>query len=189
MTRSLHGFKGNYTVGNLPFSGFYSADVEGFQRDTIVPDGTSGYYFLSRRLVIAGSEDVFMEVEELDRPGTVVYRQQMSRGADCEIDYDRGTLLFRRPVQRVEIDPSGAVLVRRIVTRYQFDSQNGDTSFWGGDCSITCRGISAVRIGLARLTCGKIRGCGILNFTVGISCCLSVRRQIVPVKAVGFPDS
>jgi hypothetical protein len=132
ITRSLHGFKGNYSVGNLQFSGFYSADVGGFQRDTIVPDGTSGYYFLSRRLVISGSEDVFLEVEELDRPGTVLYRQQMSRGADYEIDYDRGTLLFRRPVQRIEIDPSGTVLVRRIVTTYQFDSQNGDTNVWGG---------------------------------------------------------
>ncbi|MBW4497949.1 MAG: TonB-dependent receptor [Oscillatoria princeps RMCB-10] len=132
ITRSLHGFKHSYNIGDLQFSGFYSPDVEGFQRDTIVPDGTSGYYFLSRRLVISGSEDVFLEVEELDRPGTVLYRQQLSRGADYEIDYDRGTLLFRRPVQRVEIDPSGAVLVRRIVTTYQFDSQNGDTSIWGG---------------------------------------------------------
>jgi hypothetical protein len=132
ITRSLHGFKSTYNLGNLQLSGFYSADVEGFQRDTIVPDGTSGYYFLSRRLVISGSEDVFLEVEELDRPGTVVYRQQLSRGADYEIDYDRGTLLFRRPVQRIEIDPLGTVLVRRIVTTYQFDSQNGDTNVWGG---------------------------------------------------------
>jgi hypothetical protein len=132
ITRQLHGFKGNYNFGDLQVSAFFSGDVEGFQRDTILPDGTSGYYFLSRRLVIPGSEDVFLEVEELDRPGTVIYRQRLTRGADYEIDYDRGSLLFRRPILRVEVDPTGTVLARRIVSTYQFDSQDNDTDVMGG---------------------------------------------------------
>lgn len=131
ITRSLHGFKGNYNLGNLQITGFYSQDVEGFQRDSIIPDGTSGFYFLSRRLVIPGSEDVFLEVEELDRPGTVLYRQQLTRSTDYEIDYDRGTLLFRRPILRVNADPTGTILVRRIISTYQYDSQDSSTSILG----------------------------------------------------------
>ncbi|MBD1936286.1 Ig-like domain-containing protein [Microcoleus sp. FACHB-68] len=131
ITRSLHGFKGNYNLGNLQITGFYSQDVEGFQRDSIIPDGTSGFYFLSRRLVIPGSEDVFLEVEELDRPGTVLYRQQLTRSSDYEIDYDRGTLLFRRPILRVNADPTGTILVRRIISTYQYDSQDNSTSILG----------------------------------------------------------
>jgi hypothetical protein len=67
--------------------------LTGFQRDTIAPNGTSGYYFLSRRLLIEGSETIFLEKEEINRPGTVVERKPLIVVPDYEIDYDRGTLL------------------------------------------------------------------------------------------------
>lgn len=127
-TRQLHGFKGNYYFGNLQVTAFYGNNVQGFQRDTIAPDGTSGFYFLSRRLIIGGSENVFLELEELNRPGTVLDRKLLSRGTDYEIDYDRGTLLFRQPILRTDIDATGQVLVRRIVATYQYETQPGDRS-------------------------------------------------------------
>jgi len=120
--RQLHGFKGNYSFGPLQLTAMYANNLRPFQRDTIVPDGTSGYYFLSRRIILPGSEDVFIETEELNRPGTVVERQRLSRGADYEIDYDRGTLLFRRPILATDVNPTGVTLVRRIVVTYQVDS-------------------------------------------------------------------
>ncbi|GAA6621543.1 TonB-dependent receptor [Scytonema sp. NUACC26] len=131
-TRQLHGFKANYNIGNLQVTGFYGNNVEGFQRDTLPPDGTSGYYFLSRRLLIPGSENVFVELEELNRPGTVLERKQLSRGPDYEIDYDRGTLLFRQPVLRTDVDNTGQVLVRRIVATYQYDSQDSKSNIYAG---------------------------------------------------------
>jgi len=133
ITRELHGFKGNYNLGNFQVSGFYGNNVESFQRDTIAPDGTSGYYFLSRRLLVAGSENVFIELEEQNRPGTVLQRQQLSRGPDYEIDYDRGTLFFRQPVLRTDVDKYGQVLVRRIVVTYQQQSSNrSDSNIYAG---------------------------------------------------------
>ncbi len=143
-TRQLHGFKGNYNLGNLQFTALYSQDIQGFQRDTIQPNGTSGYYFVSRRLLIPGSENVFLETEELNRPGTVIERKPLSRGPDYEIDYDRGTLLFRRPILATEFVPfttdTGAisqegstVLVRRIVVTYQYDNaEAGDARLYAG---------------------------------------------------------
>ncbi len=110
-------------MGNFQITGFYGNNVEGFQRDAIAPDGTSGYYFLSRRLLVPGSENVFIELEEVNRPGTVLQRKQLSRGADYEIDYERGTLLFREPLLRTDIDDDGIVLVRRFITTYQYKSQ------------------------------------------------------------------
>ena len=56
LNRNLHGSKLNYNVGNLLVSGFYGDNVQGFQRDNIAPDGTSGTYFLSQRLLLGGSE-------------------------------------------------------------------------------------------------------------------------------------
>ncbi|MEO0532861.1 MAG: TonB-dependent receptor [Cyanobacteria bacterium P01_A01_bin.123] len=121
-TLQLHGFKGNYSFANgLQVTAMYGNNLQQLQRDTIAPDGTSGFYFLSRRAVLRGSENVFIETEEINRPGTVVERTELYRGADYDIDYDRGTLLFRQPIYATEIDPFGETLVRRIVVTYQLD--------------------------------------------------------------------
>ncbi|NJL63600.1 MAG: TonB-dependent receptor [Methylacidiphilales bacterium] len=132
ITRQLHGFKANYNLGNLQVTGFYGNNVQGFQRDAIAPDGTSGFYFLSRRILVPGSENVFLELEELNRPGTVLERKQLNRGADYDIDYDRGTILFREPILRTDIGQNGEVLVRRIITSYQYDSQDSQSNIYGG---------------------------------------------------------
>lgn len=124
-SRSLHGFKGNYNVGDLQVSLMYGNNLQGFQRDAIAPNGTSGYYFVSRRLVQTGSENVFVETEELNRPGTVIDRTSLSRGRDYEFDYDRGSVMFRRPVLATEYDPFGRTLVRRIIVTYQYDGGDG----------------------------------------------------------------
>lgn len=136
-SRSLHGFKGNYNIGNLQLTALYGNNTEGFQRDTIAPDGTSGFYFLSRRLLVPGSEEVFLELEELNRPGTVLKRERLNRGADYEVDYDRGTLKFQRPILRTDVDDDGFVLVRRIVATYQFEGENADTDTFGGRAQYT----------------------------------------------------
>jgi hypothetical protein len=130
-SRQLHGFKANYNFGPLQITGLFANNIEGFQRDTIVPNGVSGNYFLSKRLLIPGSESVFLESEEINRPGTVVQRQQLFRGPDYEIDYDRGTLLFRRPILATELNPFGATLVRRIVVTYQNEGGQ-DSQLYGG---------------------------------------------------------
>jgi hypothetical protein len=131
-SRQLHGFKANYNVGNLAITGLYSQYVKGFQRDTIAPDGTSGYYFLSRRILTGGSENVYLELEELNRPGTVIKRQKLSRGPDYDIDYDRGTLLFREPILRTALDEYGQILVRRIIVTYEYDAKNSDGKIYAG---------------------------------------------------------
>ncbi|MEM6351796.1 MAG: TonB-dependent receptor [Cyanobacteria bacterium P01_D01_bin.14] len=131
-SRQLHGLKFNYSLGDLTFTGLYGNNIEGFQRDTIAPDGTSGLYFLSRRLVISGSEEVYLELEELNRPGTVVDRQQLFRGSDYDIDYDRGTLLFDDPIAQTALGEFGEVLVRRIVVTYQYEDEGSDTNIIAG---------------------------------------------------------
>ena len=129
--RQLHGFKANYNFGNLAVTGLYANNVEGFQRDTIAPDGTSGLYFTSQRNLVPGSENVYLEVEELERPGTVLDRRPLARGADYDIDYDRGTLLFNDPVMRTAVNDAGQLLVRRIVTTYQYEN-GSDTDIMAG---------------------------------------------------------
>lgn len=137
--RQLHGFKANYSFGNLQLTTLYSPDVQGFQRDTIAPNGTSGYYFLSRRLVVPGTERIFIEIQDANRPGTVIERKALQRGADYEISYDQGTILFRRPIFATDLDlfntgvpGANALLSRQIVATYQFEGDNNNTYAFGG---------------------------------------------------------
>ena len=130
-SRQLHGFKANYNLGNFQITGMYANNIEGFQRDTFVPNGTSGNYFLSKRLLIPGSETVYVEAEEINRPGTVIERKQLFRGPDYEIDYDRGTLLFRRSILATQLDPFNRSLVRRVVVTYQNEGGE-DSSLYAG---------------------------------------------------------
>lgn len=131
-SRQLHGFKGNYSLGPLQLTALYANNLNPFQRDTIVPDGTSGIYFLSERLLVPGSEDIYIELEELNRPGTVIERVRLTRNADYEIDYDRGSLLFRQPIRSVEVNPLGVTLVRRIVATYQVDNPDVSGDLFAG---------------------------------------------------------
>lgn len=131
MTRQLHGFKGNYNLGNLQVTALLANNIEGFVRDTIAANGTSGYYFLRSRNLVPGSENVFIESEEINRPGTVVKRQSLSRGADYEIDYERGTIMFRSRIFATELNPLGNTLTNRIVVTYQNRGGNGSKLYGG----------------------------------------------------------
>jgi len=132
ITRQLHGFKSNYNLGDFQFNALYANNLEGFQRDAIAPDGTSGFYFLSRRLLVPGSEDIYLELSPLNDRGNVVRRERLSLGLDYEIDYDRGTLFFKDPVLRTQIDQEGNILTRRIVATYQFESEASQSNLFAG---------------------------------------------------------
>ena len=131
-SRTLHGFKGSYNLGDLQFTSFYANNVEGLQRDTIAPDGTRGFFFLSRRNLVEGSEEVYIEVEALERPGTVVRREQLRRGSDYDIDYDRGSLFLDRPLQRTFVNDQGEVMARKLVATYEFEDNGSDGNIAGG---------------------------------------------------------
>ena len=151
--REFHGLKGNFTFGNgIQITALYGDNVRPFQRDTLAPDGTSGFYFLSRRLILRGSENIFLEAEEINRPGTVISRQPLFRGVDYEIDYDRGTLLFRQPISAVDLNPLGVTLVQRIVATYQVEDPNNRGSVYAGRVQYRPEGDRGLLLGASVIT-------------------------------------
>ncbi|HEY0798390.1 MAG TPA: hypothetical protein VGD50_04525, partial [Candidatus Baltobacteraceae bacterium] len=121
-SRQLHGAKGSYSLGRLSVTGLYATNVQAFQRDIIAPDGTSGNYYLSRQLILPGSEAVQLELEPLNRPGTVVGETALTAGVDYELNPETGSLLFTQPIAQTQTDPvTGMVLVQHIVVTYQYD--------------------------------------------------------------------
>ena len=131
LSRQLHGAKLNYNLGALQVSGLFSQGGESFQRDTLLPDGTTGFYFLTQRFVVPGSEEIYIELEELERPGTVIQRDRLQRGIDYDIDYDRGSIVFTDPMLRTEFSDEGALLVRRIVASYQHETDSDNKLYAG----------------------------------------------------------
>jgi hypothetical protein len=132
ISRQLQGFKGNFNLGDLQITGFYSNVGKGFQRDTITPNGTSGTYFLSKRLLINGSENVTIELIDFFSAGTVVSRQELIRGKDYDINYDNGSILFRQPLLQTQLGDAGQLLRRQIVVTYQNEQVGGDSNLYGG---------------------------------------------------------
>jgi outer membrane protein OmpA-like peptidoglycan-associated protein len=132
ISRQLQGFKGNFNLGDLQITGFYSNVGKGFQRDTIAPNGTSGTYFLSKRLLINGSENVSIELIDFFSAGTVVSRKELARGKDYDINYDNGSILFRQPLLQTELGDLGQLLRRQIVVTYQNEQVGGDSNLYGG---------------------------------------------------------
>ena len=132
ISRQLQGFKGNFNLGDLQITGFYSNVGKGFQRDTIAPNGTSGTYFLSKRLLINGSENVAIELIDFFSAGTVVSRKELIRGKDYDINYDNGSILFRQPLLQTELGDVGQLLRRQIVVTYQNEQVGGDSNLYGG---------------------------------------------------------
>ena len=148
VSRVFHAFKTNLNFGALQATGFYGNDVQGFQRDALVPDGTGGYYFLSHRPLVYGSETISIELDDLLRPGVPVSVTPVSRGTDYEIDYDRGTLLFHQPLLRTDVGDDGRVLERRIVVTYQYQTTGRGADVYGGRLQMHLGGIGADSPGL-----------------------------------------
>ena len=132
ISRQLQGFKGNFNLGDLQITGFYSNVGKSFQRDTIAPNGTSGTYFLSKRLLINGSEKVVVELIDFFSAGTVVSRKDLIRGKDYDINYDNGSIIFRQPLLQTELGDAGQILRRQIVVTYQNEQVSGNSNIYGG---------------------------------------------------------
>ncbi|WP_286391718.1 TonB-dependent receptor [Pseudanabaena mucicola] len=132
LNRQLQGFKGNFNLGDLQITGFYSNVGKSFQRDTIAPNGTSGTYFLSNRFVVNGSENVFIELIDFFSSGTVVLRKQLTRGTDYDINYDNGSILFRKALLQTELGDAGQLLRRQIVVTYESEKDGNNSNLYAG---------------------------------------------------------
>ena len=96
--RRLSGLKAEYLGDKLQVLGFAAETNQGFAKDEIPADGTSGTYQLSNERVLAQSEEIVIETRDRFRPDIVLERKVMVRFLDYTLDYFTGQLIFRLPV-------------------------------------------------------------------------------------------
>ena len=109
--RRLSGLKAEYIGENFQILGFAAETNQGFAKDELPADGTSGTYQLSNRRILAQSERVVVETRDRNRPDIILERKEMLRYLDYTLDYLTGQLIFRLPVDVSDFDFNPNVIV------------------------------------------------------------------------------
>lgn len=97
-SRKLTGAQAVYQGEAVELSGFISQSENGFARDEIQGDGTSGLYRLSHKNIVLNSESIRLEVRDRYRSEVVLSSQELSRDSDYVIDYQDGTVYFKSTI-------------------------------------------------------------------------------------------
>jgi hypothetical protein len=97
-SRSFNGLKSELQTESYGFNLFAADASQGFVKDEIRGNGTSGLYRLSRKNILINSEKVVIETRDRFRSEVIISSSSKSRHTDYNIDYDSGTLFFREPV-------------------------------------------------------------------------------------------
>ena len=100
--RSFTGVSSGWEKDGLALQWFGASTEQLIQVDELPGEGVSGYYYLAaaRRgaSVVDGSERVLFQTRDRLHPEQVLEERVKYRFTDYEIDYEAGTLLFKRPV-------------------------------------------------------------------------------------------
>jgi len=97
--RSLSGVRTDYAGDRVQVSGFAAKTDTGLVQDELRGDGTAGLYHLTRAPIVIGSDKLHIEVRDRFEITHVLESNEMSRFIDYDLDYDRGTIFFKKPVQ------------------------------------------------------------------------------------------
>lgn len=102
--RSMPGAAARVTTGPVLWNAFGASTTQALQQAQLRGEGSSGPFELGRG-VLPGTEEVRIEVRALENPTRVLSDKLLTRYAEYQIDYARGTLLLKQPVPAA--DPFG----------------------------------------------------------------------------------
>ncbi|HET7812273.1 MAG TPA: OmpA family protein [Steroidobacteraceae bacterium] len=109
--RSLSGLRTDYAGERVQVSGFAARTDTGLVQDELHGDGTAGLYHLSRSPIVIGSDKLRIEVRDRFEITRVLESRELSRFIDYDLDYERGTVFFKEPVQSRDQDLNPVFIV------------------------------------------------------------------------------
>ena len=133
-SRTFTGLKSDYAGERFGYSAFAAESEQGYVKDELQGDGTSGLYRLSRRPLIINSDKIRLEVRDRFRSEVVVESRPLTRFIDYSIDYLNGTLFFKQPV------PSRDANFNPVYIIAEYEVLNG------GEAQMTAGGRAAVKL-------------------------------------------
>lgn len=109
--RRFTGLKAEYIGDNVQVLGFAAETNQGFVKDELAADGTSGTYQLSNERILSQSEQIIIETRDRFRPDIVLESRTLVRFLDYTLDYLTGQLIFRLPVDVTDANLNPNVIV------------------------------------------------------------------------------
>ena len=126
-SRKMTGAQTAYQGEVFEFSAFAAESDNGYARDEIQGDGTSGLYRFSNQQLVANSEKIHLEIRDRFRSEIVISRQELQRDSDYVIDYQDGTVYFKQPI----LSTDDSFNPRFIIAEYDVD-QGGELGHIAG---------------------------------------------------------
>ncbi len=133
-SRTFTGFKSDYAGERFGYTAFAAESEQGYVKDELQGDGTSGLYRLSRKPIIINTDKVRIEIRDRIRPEVIVEARTLTRNIDYSIDYLNGTLFFKQPVPSRDAGFNPVF----IIAEYEVLS--------GGEAELTAGGRASVKL-------------------------------------------
>jgi uncharacterized repeat protein (TIGR01451 family) len=133
-SRTFTGLKADYAGDRFGYSAFAAESEQGYVKDELRGDGTSGLYRLSRNPLIVNSDKIRLEIRDRFRSEVVVESRPLTRYIDYSIDYLNGTLFFKQPV------PSRDASFNPVYIIAEYEILNG------GEQQLTAGGRASVKL-------------------------------------------
>lgn len=127
-SRSMNGFKSELQTEKFSYTLFAADTRQAFAKDEIRGDGTSGRYYLTQKNLVTNSETVTIETRDRFHSEKILDVQTLGRHSDYDIDYDNGSLFFKRPVTSKDANFNPIFIVVRYET---LDSSEENLNYGG----------------------------------------------------------
>ena len=130
--RKFHGIQSVFQGDLVSFSAFVTESAQGFERDEIQGDGTSGLYRLTKGNIIANSETITIQVRDRLRSEVIIEETELSKDSDYSIDYIDGSLFFKTPIHSADEDFNPIY----IIVRYETEDDSANDITYGGRAAV-----------------------------------------------------
>ncbi len=130
--RTFTGAKADLDLGVFSVRAFGAETGRFLAKDELRGNGTSGFYFLTRRPVVEGSERVRIEVRDRFHAERVLSTVDKASFTDYSIDYESGSILFKEPVPSLDAGMNPV----HIVALYESEGGGGEFYTFGGRAAL-----------------------------------------------------
>jgi len=156
-TRTLNGVKSEYQGDRVAYNAFAAQTTQGYHRDEIPGNGTSGLYRLSVGNIIVNSDKVRIETRDRFHSEMVTSVRVLTRYLDYDINYQSGTLSFREPVPVTD----GLLNFVYIIAEYESNDSSDQRMTYGGRAAV--KPTDQLEVGMTHIHEGNVGAPGNLT--------------------------
>jgi uncharacterized repeat protein (TIGR01451 family) len=179
-SRTMTGLKSGYQGETYSYNAFAARTSQGFGKDELQGDGTSGLYHLRARGILMNSEKVRIETRDRFQPDRVLSTRTLTAYIDYQLDRDAGTLFFREPVPSRDQDLN----LLFIVVEYETDDAGQAGWTYGGRAA--AKVAPNAEVGVTRLhegTPGRDGNLTAADTTVQVNPATKVRAEVATSRS------